>query len=158
MPVVPNPGCGSKLLIEMFEGYRFSVLLHVYLLRITGSKTNNLYILADSDGVWNTSLSFHLIPLIYSNVNLAYFFTHYGKLIHVFVIGLFVMRHQFSFLSSWPHVRILSPSGEFEYAQTVTVDKVSFILTGPYNIQSHGLHFYVPRLGPTSHNSYKILL
>lgn len=51
MPVVPNPGCGSKLLIEMFERYRFSVLLHVYLLRITVSKTNNLYILADSDGV-----------------------------------------------------------------------------------------------------------
>lgn len=35
--------------------------------------------------------------------------------------------------------------------------KFKFILTGLYKIQSCGLHFYVPGLELTFHNSYKSL-
>lgn len=37
------------------------------------------------------------------------------------------------------------------------MSKFEFILTGLYKIPTWSFHFYVPGLGPTFHNSYKIL-
>lgn len=78
--------------------------------------------------------------------------------IHVFGFGSFVCLFQdpdFPFHLSGPTWGF-SVHQVFEYAQTLFVGKFKFILTGLYKIQSCGLHVYVPGLGLTFHNSYKI--
>lgn len=88
---------------------------------------------------------------------LMFSFTYSSKLVPV-CFGLFVcFKTPIFFSILWPHMRVFSPSRDFEYAQILIVNKFTFILTGLYKIPSWGFHFYVLGLWPTFHNKYKIL-